>query len=219
MSPSPSFEEYEIIRKLGSGNMGVVYLAVRADTGQQVAIKVVSGGQSQEEQEKIVIERDGAHLQQRIAQVDPLHIVGVNRFLFRKGNLIVEMEYVSGDNLGDVIRAEKTLSPQRAARIALELARMLDNLDSIQPPVVHGDLKPGNVLVKGEAEVKVVDFGIAKQLSHGRGTFNQFQSVPYSSPERLRTCDVDLQSDLRDSFRPMFLMRYLAQIIANMLEA
>jgi hypothetical protein len=52
------------------------------------------------------------------------------------------------------------------------------------------------VLIKGDCEVKVVDFGIAKQLAHGRGTFNQFQSVPYSSPERLRTGDVDLQSDL-----------------------
>lgn len=196
MSPCPSFEEYEIIRRLGGGNMGVVYLAVRHDTGQQVAIKVVSGGQSQEEQEKIVIERDGAQLQQRIAQVDPLHIVAVNRLLFRKSNLIVEMEYVSGDNLGEVIRHEKSLAPKRAARIALELARMLDILDSVQPPVVHGDLKPGNILVKGESDIKVVDFGIAKQLSHGRGTFNQFQSVPYSSPERLRTCDVDLQSDL-----------------------
>src|SRR5580658_8921607 len=107
MSPSPSFEEYEVIRRLGGGNMGVVYLAVRQDTGQQVAIKVVTGGQSQEEQEKIIIERDGAQLQQRIAQAAPLHIVAATRLLFRKGNLIVEMEYVSGDNLGDVIRNEK----------------------------------------------------------------------------------------------------------------
>ncbi len=200
MSPSLSFDEYEILRRLGGGNhgrRGLSLLGLRQDTGQQVAIKIVTGGQSREEQEKIVIERDGAQLQQRIAQADPLHIVAVNRFLFRKGNLIIEMEYVSGDNLGDVIRTEKTLAPKRAARIALELARMLDNLDSIQPPVVHGDLKPGNVLVKGDAEGKVVDFRDRQSsFPHGSGTFNQFQSVPYSSPERLRTCDVDLQSDL-----------------------
>jgi tetratricopeptide (TPR) repeat protein len=196
MTPGVAFEGYEVIRKLGGGNMGVVYLAVRQDTGQQVAIKVVSGGHSQDEQEKIAIERDGATLQQRIARTDPLHIVAVNRLLYRNGDLIVEMEYVSGENLGEVIRNGKALPPDRAARIALELARMLDNLDRIQPRVVHGDLKPGNVLVKGDCAVKVVDFGIAKQLSHGRGTFNQFQSVPYSSPERLRTGDVDELSDL-----------------------
>ena len=196
MSPCPSFEGYEIIRKLGGGSMGVVYLAVRKDTGQQVAIKVVSGGQTMEEEEKITIERDGADLQQRIAKADPVHIVAVNRFLLHDGDLIVEMEYVSGDNLGEVIRNGRSLPPQRAARIALEMVKMLDNLDSLKPPVVHGDLKPGNVLVKGDADIKVVDFGIAKQLSHGRGTFNQFQSIPYSSPERLRTGDVDLQSDL-----------------------
>ena len=196
MSPSPDFEEYNVIRRLGGGNMGTVYLAVRHDTGQQVAIKVVPGGQSQEDQEKIIIEKDGAKLQQTIAPADPEHIVAVNRHLFRKSSLIVEMEYVSADNLGELIRKEKVLAPERSARIALELARMLDNLDSIQPPVVHGDLKPGNVLIRGDCDVKVIDFGIAKQLAHGRGTFNQFQSVPYSSPERLRTGDVDLQSDL-----------------------
>ncbi len=81
------------------------------------------------------------NFQQRIAQADPLHIVAVNRFHFRNPNLIVEMEYVSGDNLGDVIRNEKALASRRAARTALELARMLDSLDSIQPPVVHGDLR------------------------------------------------------------------------------
>ena len=196
MSPCPTIEGYELIRRLGGGNMGVVYLAVREDTGQQVALKVVSGSRSQEDQEKIAIEKAGAELQQRIAPAAPLHIVAVNRVLFRNSDLIVEMEYVSGDNLGEVMRNEKILAHKRAAMIALELARMLDNLDSVHPPVVHGDLKPTNVLVKGEAEVKVVDFGIAKQLAHGRGTFNQYQSVPYSSPERLRTGDVDPQSDL-----------------------
>ena len=139
MTPAPTFDEYEVIRKLGGGNMGVVYLAVRKDTGQQVAIKVVTGGQSQEEQEKIIIERDGAQLQQRIAQTDPAHIVAVNRFLFRKGSLIVEMEYVSGDNLGDVIRrgAKPCSAGSRGTDRDRIDTRMLDTLDSIQPPVVH----------------------------------------------------------------------------------
>jgi serine/threonine protein kinase len=196
MTPGVIIGGYEIIRRLGGGNMGVVYLAVRIDTGQQVAIKVVSGGRSQEDQEKITIERNGAELQERIAHVAPMHIVGVNRLLFQNGDLIVEMEYVPGESLAEVLRQKKSLPPKRAAMIALELARMLDHLDSIEPPVVHGDLKPSNVIVKGEAEIKVVDFGIAKQLAHGSGTFNQYQSVPYSSPERLRTGDVDLHSDL-----------------------
>jgi serine/threonine protein kinase len=196
MSPCPTIEGYDVVRKLGGGNMGTVYLAFREEDGRQVAIKVVSGGRSQEDEEKIAIEKNGAELQQRIRHAAPLHIVGVNRILFRNGDLILEMEYVSGDNLGELLRVRKSLTPKRAAMIALELARMLDNLDSIDPPVVHGDLKPSNVLVKGEAEVKVVDFGIAKQLSNGLGTFNQYQSIPYSSPERLRTGDVDLQSDL-----------------------
>jgi len=196
MTPQIAIDGYEIIRRLGGGNMGVVYLAVRIDTGQQVAIKIISGGRSHEDDEKIAIEKNGAELQQRIAHLAPFHIVAVNRLQFQNSDLIVEMEYVPGESLGEILKTNKNLPPKRAAMIALELARMLDYLDSIEPPVVHGDLKPTNVLVKGEAEVKVVDFGIAKQLSNGSGTFNQYQSIPYSSPERLRTGDVDLHSDL-----------------------
>jgi serine/threonine protein kinase len=179
--------------------MGTVHLAERLDTGQQVAVKIVYGGTLPTDVEKVQIEQTGAAIQQQVAEIDA-RVARVNRTLQADGSLLVEMEYVPGGDLLQAIR-QGPLAPGRAACIARELCLMLDNLSRQTPPVVHGDLKPRNVLLcrppsAGEAQIKVIDFGIAKQLGHWDGTYNPYQSFPYSSPERLKSSVVNVQSDL-----------------------
>jgi len=85
------------------------------------------------------------------------------------------------------------------------VARTLENAHGLQVAiggkdfhgVVHGDIKPKNVRIDSHGEVRVLDFGIAKALSLSRRlTRNEFGSVPYASPERLDTGDVNFGSDL-----------------------
>jgi tetratricopeptide (TPR) repeat protein/predicted Ser/Thr protein kinase len=194
MNPSARYGDYTIIRRIGSGNMGIVYLATRMDTGRQVAIKVINGGHSSDDQERIELEENGARVQQAVPK-EEARVVTVNRVQRFEADLVIEMEYVQGDDLGKAM--QPGMDADRAARIGLELCRMLENVNKLDPPVVHGDLKPKNVLLTGDATIKVIDFGIAKRPERAEGTINPFWSIPYSSPERIRSGGmVNVQSDL-----------------------
>src|SRR5262249_20342290 len=97
------------------------------------------------------------------------------------------------------------LVPVRAAEIALAVCRTLANAHKLEVTIegknyhgiVHGDIKPKNIRLMPDGRVRVLDFGIAKALSLSRRlTRNEFGSVPYASPERLDTGDVNAHSDL-----------------------
>lgn len=202
MNQGDRFGEYTIVRRLGRGSMGDVYLAVNG-AGEQVALKVVYRGPEPEDREIVEAERVGAELQKQLAAVDR-RVVRVNGAGFLDHSLAVEMEYVEGEDLSMRL-ARGPLPPEEAARIGIGLCEMLENLASFSTTVegrqfvgvVHGDLKPRNIRITREGELKVLDFGIAKALSLTRKyTSNIFASAAYCSPERLDTQIIDMRSDL-----------------------
>src|SRR5262245_5430447 len=114
------------------------------------------------------------------------------------------MEYVNGENLSDVI-ARGPVSSAEATRIGVALSQFLSAAHGFRATIdgrefwslVHGDLKPRNVRIADDGSIKVLDFGIAKALSLSRKvTRNDFGSMPYLSPERLESTEVDAQADL-----------------------
>lgn len=203
MNPGDRYGRYEIVRMLGRGAMGEVYLALDHDVRRQVALKVVYRGPDPEDEEILKAELLGAELQSRLGGADP-RVVAVNRYGYFSGNLFIDMEYVDGEDLS-VILGRGPLPPRRAAEIAIALCEMLHNLGRFETEienkpfvgVIHGDLKPRNVRINLLAQVKVMDFGIAKALSKTRmHTQNVFASTAYCSPERLDTQSIDTHSDL-----------------------
>jgi predicted Ser/Thr protein kinase/tetratricopeptide (TPR) repeat protein len=194
MNPGDRYGDYDLMHELGRGSMGIVFLATCRETGQQVALKVVPFSSSEASAEHIEAEKRGAELQQKIAKEDP-RVVVVNRILFTNQDLNVEMEYVEGRDLFDLIR-KGPLRYREAAEMTAELCEMLCNLGNKTPPVVHADLKPRNVRVRPDGHVKVMDFGIAKEMMRSEGTINMFQTVRYASPERLETTVASKESDL-----------------------
>jgi tetratricopeptide (TPR) repeat protein len=114
------------------------------------------------------------------------------------------MEYIDGQDLHELMRS-RPLACGFAVDTALAVARTLESAHTLKASiggkefhgVVHGDIKPKNIRIDNRGEVRVLDFGIAKALSLSRRlTRNEFGSVPYASPERLDTGDVDTGSDL-----------------------
>ena len=194
---------YRIIREIGHGGMATVFLAEDTRHAREVALKLVSIAADREGREILEAERWGTKLQERLAAA-----CGLVPRVYEDGDqppyYFIAMEYVRGENLSDVI-ARGPVPPAEAVRIASALSRFLDAAHRFKTIIdgrefwslVHGDLKPRNVRLAEDGEIKVLDFGIAKALSLSRKvTRNDFGSMPYLSPERLESTEVDAHADL-----------------------
>jgi len=194
---------YRIIREIGHGGMATVFLAEDTRHAREVALKLVSMAADREGREVLEAERWGTKLQERLAGA-----CGLVPRVYEDGDqppyYFIAMEYVHGENLSDVI-ARGPVAPAEAVRIASALGRFLDSAHRFKTIIdgrefwslVHGDLKPRNVRLAENGDIKVLDFGIAKALSLSRKVpRNDFGSMPYLSPERLESTEVDAHADL-----------------------
>ncbi len=203
LSASRKLGKFEIVRKLGRGGMADVYLANDSETNREVALKLVEHIADSETRDVIEAERRGAGLQQQLAAVDP-RVVRVYEFGDLDGFFFVAMEYIDGQDLAELMR-RGPLAIEFATDAAIAVAETLDHAHNLETAsegrtfqgIVHGDIKPKNIRVDAHGEIRVLDFGIAKALSLSRRlTRNEFGSVPYASPERLDSGEVNAQSDL-----------------------
>jgi serine/threonine protein kinase len=203
VSATVRYGQYQIIRLIGRGAMGEVFLAHDTETQREVALKIVYKGPEPEDQDILAAERLGAELQKRLSGADR-RVVTVNRYGEMSGDLFIEMEFIEGEDLSTIM-ARGPVNPGFAAHVARELCEMLENLRTFTTTIderrftgiIHGDLKPRNIRINKQNQVKVLDFGIAKALTHTRKyTMNVFASSAYCSPERLETQNMDSHSDL-----------------------
>ena len=195
---------YEIVREIGRGGMAMVFLATDTRTSREVALKLVPHGTDREAGEILEAEQWGAELQRQFSQISR-HVPAVYEYRHdESGYFLVAMEYLDGENLSEVI-TRGPLQPEHAANVAMELCLFLECAHRFEAIIsdrklrslVHGDLKPRNVRITSAGQVKVLDFGIAKALSLSRKvTRNDFGTMPYLSPERLDTGEVNELADL-----------------------
>ncbi len=195
--------KYQILSKLGRGGMADVYLAVDSLLGCQVALKLIEHADDADTRDAIEAERRGATLQYRLGEVD-LRVARIFEVNHTGAYFYIAMEYVPGHDLSEIVR-RGPLPALRAADVAIEIADTLSHAHTLRVAVdgkefrgiVHGDIKPRNIRITPDHRVRVLDFGIAKALSLSRRlTRNEFGSVPYASPERLDTGEVNALSDL-----------------------
>ncbi len=202
VSQTKRFAHYEIIRKLGR-SMTDVYLAFDPRANRRVILKLIE--ESRDEFTNVVIEAEkrGAQIQSDLHRLDP-RILQIYECAVHDGHFFVAMEFFDGKNILEILQTERRLDARRAARYAAEVCSQLHRLHSFvsdvdgkNRAVVHGDIKPSNIQIGHNDELRLLDFGIAKVISSTRSlTQHNLGSPTYCSPERLAKGRVDPQADL-----------------------
>jgi tRNA A-37 threonylcarbamoyl transferase component Bud32/Tol biopolymer transport system component len=197
---------YEIVALLGQGGMGEVYKARDPKLGRLVAIKVLPASLAQDRDLLARFEREA----RAVATLSHPNVLGIFDFARDRGITYAVMELLEGENLRDRLRTG-ALPARRAVEIAIELAHGLGAAHA--QGIVHRDVKPENIFLTADGRVKVLDFGLAKQLASAGarpGTAPNalgisvlatemgivLGTVGYMSPEQVRGEAADHRSDI-----------------------
>jgi serine/threonine-protein kinase len=194
-------DRYHIVKKLGEGGMGQVYLAEHVKMGRRSAIKVMNPSMVHDPEAVARFNREAANA----SRISDSHVCAIYDFGETPDGLIyLAMEFIEGEPLTELIRQEGALPVARAADIAIQVAAALQAAHDLG--IVHRDLKPDNIMLTrsrdGADAVKVVDFGLAKAVGGEGGgqkvtrTGLVVGTPEFMSPEQLSGDKLDGRSDV-----------------------
>ena len=185
---------YRINGVIGTGGMAVVYRATDEKKQREVAVKVL---RPEYEADSDFVRRF-AHEAIAASKMQHDNIVKMFDVGSDGGKKYIVMELIDGDTLKDIIVRQRRVSANIAVRYALRILAALDHAHKNN--IIHRDIKPQNILVDQNGEIKVADFGIARLVNHGTGTISSTNtalgSVHYVSPEQAKGEPADAKSDL-----------------------
>jgi hypothetical protein len=204
-APGTRLDRFEILELLGAGGMGEVYRARDSRLGREVALKLLPEQFLRDAQRLARFERET----QLLASLNQPNIAALHEIVALEGSHVLVLELVEGETLTERI-ARGALPVPEALGIAAQIATALDAAH--ERGIVHRDLKPGNVKLRPDGTVKLLDFGIAKVLDAtttgsnpaavtltaevpGGGT-RILGSPAYMSPEQARGMAVDKRADI-----------------------
>lgn len=183
--------QYSVLKKIGVGGMGEVYLAEDVYLGRQVALKFLPEHLAAEDEAKTRFTREG----QAAAQINHPNVVTIYEVGEHEGLPYIAMEHVAGETLSQCIK-KGALSVSEATDITVQMARGLHAAHRLG--IVHRDVKPGNIMVLADGTVKILDFGLARLpgISSITRPDAVIGTIGYNSPEQLSGGQVDLRSDV-----------------------
>ena len=173
--------QYEILRQIGQGGMGMVYEGTDRSLGRRVAIKKMRDELrvNQRERERFVIEA------KTVASLHHPNIVDIYAIAEEGDDVFLVFEYVDGRTIHDILQSQGRLNPSDAVRITQAMSEALTYAHT--RGVIHRDMKPSNVMLAG-AQIKVMDFGIARMAKDAMTRYSMTNTVvgtpPYMAPEQ-----------------------------------
>ena len=198
---------YEILAQIGAGGMGEVYRARDSRLDRFVAVKVIPESLAADKDLLARFEREA----KAVAALSHPNVMGIHDFGKENGVTYAVMELLEGESLRQKLKAGP-LPPKRAVEIAIELATGLGAAHA--HGIVHRDVKPENIFVTTDGHVKVLDFGLAKQVTASQAPQSELTTsgpgeaaagtekgvvlgtVGYMSPEQVRGEAADHRADV-----------------------
>ena len=193
---------YNVLSRLGKGGMGEVYLAEDKRLERKVALKFLSSELMGDNWAKRQLVKEA----QAVAMLDHVNICPVYGIEEDGDHIFIVMKYVEGETVADLVRA-RALPVNEALPIAQQIVSAL--AEAHAHGIIHRDIKPGNIMVTKNGQVKVLDFGLAKTIQQKHGLAGAADStshlsqtgavagtVSYMSPEQLRGERLDYRSDV-----------------------
>jgi len=189
---------FMLIERMGSGGMGAVYRALDTTLNRHVAVKVM----------KAALGEDAALVQsfmreaRAAAALNHRNIVQIYSCGQESGQPFIVMELVTGGRLSGMFSREKPMDEKKLLQIAHDVAEGLQAAN--QAGLVHGDIKPENVLIDKHGHAKIVDFGLAQFVNAQKDRGEIWGTPYYISPERARGNKADHRSDIYSLGATMF---------------
>ena len=184
-----TFHDFKIVKKIGEGNMGEVYLATQLSLERLVALKIIedtsAGVHSRFQREA-----------KSAAAVQHPNIVNIFMVGHQENFSYIAMEYVEGSSLEEMIKNE-ALQEEMIWRVALQICKGLQA--ALKAGIIHRDIKPGNILLTTENVAKLADFGLSKKINdQNHLTHNGviLGTPNYMSPEQASGREIDFRSDI-----------------------
>jgi serine/threonine protein kinase len=182
LEPGDTLGGYRLEESLGEGGMGLVFRALRAEDGREVALKVLKIELAGD----LVFQHRFRQEARAAAEVHDPHLVPIIEAAEADGRHFLAVDYVPGGSLGDRIAESKTLGIAELVRVISEVAGGLDALH--EAGIVHRDIKPHNILFSGDGTAMLTDFGLAKGPAYTKLTRpgQVMGTLDYLAPELIR---------------------------------
>lgn len=188
---------YRLARRVGAGNMGVVFEVEDQQTGRRVALKQVLYG-AKENQQRLLRE---ARVCQRLKHPNIIEVLDVG--VTEAGVPFLVMPLLTGETIADLLKRKRRVAPMLAAQVGRDIASALAAAHA--EGIIHRDLKPANVFIhrprKAEKPIiKVLDFGVCKDVNSRLTVLTSAGNVvgtpAYMSPEQLKGAELDARTDV-----------------------
>ena len=189
---------YKIIRLLGAGGMGEVYLAEDTKPHRRIAVKVLTSQFESDHERKKRFKQEA----RAVSALNHPNIITIYSIEETEAGSFIATEYIDGQTLRERI-AEKPFSWQDAVKIAIQITAALKTAHSVG--IIHRDIKPANIMIRRDGIVKVLDFGLAKlsafdsgdpETRELTGPNRMMGTINYMSPEQALGEPVDARTDI-----------------------